>query len=118
MYGMDCNDIIHNELKEMGYALGEFCRVRIVDDEDTIVNNYEQHCNKMELIKDKNINVCKICDSVHSYNLLAPYIDFYENTYKFRRKSVYIRKYHILNIINDRTKNNKQISFMYDRKQF
>ena len=43
-------------------------------------------------------------------DLQAPYIDFHDNKYKMRRKSVYIRKYHILNVINDITqKNNIQI---------
>ena len=32
------------------------------------------------------MNVCKICGSVHSYDLLSPfmYIDYYDNMYKIR----------------------------------
>ena len=33
------------------------------------------------------------------------FIDFYENMYKMKRKSVYHRKYHIENVINEYTKN-------------
>ena len=54
--------------------------MRIEDNEDAIVNNYEQCCN-LVLIKDNNMNVCKTCGSVHSYDFLTPYIDFYENWY-------------------------------------
>ena len=31
----------------------------------------------------------------------SDYIDFYENLYKIRRKSIYIRKYHIENSLNN-----------------
>ena len=54
----------------------------------------------MELIKDNNINVCKICGSIYIFDLLAPYTEFYKNKYKFRQKSVYMRKYHILIVSN------------------
>ena len=67
-------------------------------------------CEKIDLIKDDGMNVCQNCGVVNGYDLQAPYIDFRDNKYKMRRKSVYIRKYHILNVINDITqKNNIQI---------
>ena len=64
----------------------------------------------MDTIKDNGMNVCKNFGVVDCYDLQAPYIDFNENKFKFKRKSLYIRKYHILNIINNiRQKNNIHI---------
>ena len=46
-------------------------------------------------------------------NILLPkYADFYENRHKIRKKSVYHRKYHIMNVMNDiAQKNNIQIRY-------
>ena len=41
---------------------------------------------------------CGLVDHVIFKN---DYIDFYENMYKIRKKSVYIRKYHIRNVLTD-----------------
>ena len=46
------------------------------------------------------INVCTNCGSVHGYDYVPEHVDFYENMYKIRRKSVYHRKYHIENVLN------------------
>ena len=43
---------------------------------------------------------------VHDYLTADAYVDFYENRHKLKRKSVYHRKYHILNAINDIAQNN------------
>jgi len=44
-------------------------------------------------------------------------VDFYENMHRIRKKSVYHRKYHILNVINDiAQKNNMQIGY-YNREK-
>ena len=104
---MSCNSIIHDELKAMGNSICDFCDVKLVDD---ILKQEDPCCEKIDLIKDDGMNVCKNCGVVNGYDLQAPYIDFHDNKYKMRRKSVYIRKYHILNVINDITqKNNIQI---------
>ena len=54
----------------------------------------------MKLIKDKLL-VGKTCGQVHDSLTADEYVDFYENRHKMKRKSVYHRKYHILNVIND-----------------
>ena len=65
----------------------------------------------MDLIIDVGRNICKECGVVNGYDAVPEYIDFYENKYKMRRNSVYIRKYHIVNTINDIAQdNNIQIS--------
>ena len=45
------------------------------------------------------------------------YVDFYENRHRIKRKSVYHRKYHILNVINDIAHdNNIQVGY-YNREK-
>ena len=56
--------------------------------------------------------ICVKCGVIHGYNAAPEYIDFYENKCKFiRLKSKYIRKYHIVNAVDDIAQdNNIQIS--------
>ena len=45
--------------------------------------------------------MCVLCGMVYECINKCDYIDFYENMFRIRRKSVYIRKYHIEKIVND-----------------
>ena len=56
-------------------------------------------CNQPDIIDDNCEIVCKNCGLVQGYKTVKDFIDFHENKFKFRRKSVYHRKYHIENII-------------------
>ena len=49
---MYCNDVIHNELKDMGEVTCDFCYEKIVDDTDEIVRKETYCCNNIELIND------------------------------------------------------------------
>ena len=70
----------------------------------------------MRLIKDGFI-VCKNCRQVHDYLTADEYVDFYENRHRIKRKSVYHRKYHILNVVNDIAHdNNIQVGY-YNREK-
>ena len=60
--------------------------------------------------------VCKNCGIVNYQNYQQDYIDFNENKYKIRKKSVYIRKYHINNTINKICDDNK-IQLKYSDKE-
>ena len=51
------------------------------------------------MLDDNGTNVCKSCGSVHGYNVVNEYIDFYENKKRIVRKSVYHRKYHVESVI-------------------
>ena len=75
-------------------------------------------CSKQELIIDNHKTVCKICGAVISYSTIDEYIDFYENKCKMVRKSVYHRKYHIRNIVNNMSINGNKISFQNGLKIF
>ena len=94
---------------EEGYVQCPFCDEQLVKNEH-VMRVVESCCNEPNIqINDKMI-VCINCGSVQGYEYANEYIDFHDNKYKMRRKSVYIRKYHILNVINDITqKNNIQI---------
>ena len=61
--------------------------------------------------------MCKNSGQVHDYLTADEYIDFYENRHKMKRKSVYHRKYHILNVINDIAHDNKIQVGYYNREK-
>ena len=70
----------------------------------------------MRLIKDGFI-VCKNYGQIHDYLTADDYVDFYENRHRIKRKSVYHRKYHILNVINNiADDNNIQVGY-YNREK-
>ena len=57
------------------------------------------------------INICKSCGVVNGYYLQDPCIDYNEDMYKIRIKSVYMRKYLFVNTVVDIAQdNNIQIS--------
>ena len=75
-------------------------------------------CDSMRLIKDGFI-VFKNCGQVNDYLTIDEYVDFYENRHKMKRKSVYHRKYHILNVINDIAQNsNIQVRVIIIERRF
>ena len=57
-------------------------------------------CQSQDVINDNGMNVCKSCGVVQDYRKVSEYVDFYESEHRFRRKSVYHRKYHVINRID------------------
>ena len=51
--------------------------------------------------------ICIICGKIYYEFYKNKYIDFYENMYKIRKKSIYIGKYHIQNVLSDIELKNK-----------
>ena len=94
---MSCNSVIHNELKNMGELTCPFCDQQLAEVVSSVVVSC---CSNQEMFNDDGENVCLNCGSVHGYDYCKEYVDFYENMYKIRRKSVYHRKYHIENVMN------------------
>lgn len=92
---MYCNESIHSYLYEELYIDCPFCYKLIQ------TPNLQIHtcCNNMYIINNEFCFICKICGSVYGYQLAREYIDFYENRYRIKRKSVYNRKYHLQNKI-------------------
>ena len=93
---MSCNLDIHNELIEMGESYCSFCKLQLME----VDIKHEMCCDQPDIINDNNEIVCKNCGLVQGYKHVKEYINFHENMYKIRRKSVYHRKYHIENVIN------------------
>ena len=89
---------IHNDLINMGESVCPYCDQILITESN---NEAIPCCEDQYIVNNGNVNICLKCGSVHSYNNEPEFIDFYENVYKIRRKSVYIRKYHIENIMND-----------------
>ena len=94
---MNCNSIIHKELISMETITCPFCNVQLQD------SSVKHHlcCDRNDIINDNGSNVCQSCGSVHGFDTSSEYIDFHENRSKLVRKSVYQRKYHIQNTLND-----------------
>ena len=92
-----CNKEVHELLIQEDYVNCVFCDEQI---QDPGKPRRYFCCDSMRLIKD-NLLVCENCGQVHDYLTADEYIDFYENRYRIKRKSVYHRKYHIINVMND-----------------
>ena len=92
-----CNKEVHESFIQESYVNCVFCNKQIQDP-----GKPKRYfcCNSMRLIKDGFI-VCKNCGQVHDEYFSSEYIDFYENRYRIKRKSIYHRKYHIINVMND-----------------
>ena len=93
---MYCNKDIHIELIEMGKNYCPFCDIELMEVD---LKPSDTCCHKPDVISDNGMKICKNCGQVHGYEIVKEYIDFYENMYKIRRKSVYHRKYHIENVV-------------------
>ena len=92
-----CNKKVHELLIQEGQVNCVFCNKQI---QDPGKPRRYFCCDSMRLIKD-NLLLCENCRQAHDYLTADEYIDFYENRYRIKRKSVYHRKYHIINVMND-----------------
>ena len=108
-----CNKEVHELLIQERYFNCVFCNKQI---QDPGKPRRYFCCGSMRLIKDGFI-VCKNCGQVHGEYFAPEYFDFYGNRHRIRKKSVYHRKYHIINVMNDiAQKNNIQIGY-YNREK-
>ena len=57
-------------------------------------------CKDKEIMFYDTMTVCIKCGSVHNYSYAKEYIDMYENRYRIKRKSIYQRRYYIINKLN------------------
>ena len=102
---MSCKKI-HQELVNMEEIICPFCNKKIGKHTKKI----DPCCSQPDIVHNNNI-VCQNCGTVHGYKPLIEYVEFHYNKHRFHRKSVYQRKYHIENIMNNiALKNNFQIS--------
>ena len=111
---MSCDFGIHEGMRDMGGVKCPFCDDQISE----IAERDDFCCFGRKLIKDKGKLVSKNCGKVDSYDIIDEYIDFYENKCKMMRKSVYHRKYHVRNIVNNMSINGNKISVQNGLKIF
>ena len=101
---MNCNIELHESLIESGDIVCPFCDQNLEDSDEKPQDcsaKYDSCCESSEIINDNLMLVCRSCGSVHRYETSTEYVDFYENKYRMKRKSVYHRKYHINNVLTD-----------------
>ena len=96
-YGNGCNSQIHDELKNMEESRCPYCDQLLVEGDKVA----ESCCSEPDMANKNGMNVCLHCGLVHGCEYAIEYLDFYENMYKIRRKSVYHRKYHIETVLNN-----------------
>ena len=108
---MGCKEL-HEELVNMEEVVCPFCNKQI----SKHTKKTDQCCNQPDIVNDNTI-LCKNCGTVQGYKPLIEYVDFYENKHRFHRKSIYQRKYHLENIMNNiALKNGFQITVFHRNK--
>ena len=93
---MNCNSVIHDELKSMEESTCPFCDQQLVEVDEVV----ELCCDEQELENIDGMNTCVTCGIIYGYDYAAECFNFYDNMYKIQKKSVYYRKYHIENVMN------------------
>ena len=113
---MNCEIGIHEAFIELKQNICPFCKQPLEDEKKCdIIEEYYLCCDCREIVINNGYIVCKNCGIVQGYKKAKEFINFYENLYRIRRKSVYHRKYHLNNILMDiSTKHN--ITFSVEQK--
>ena len=115
---MNCDIELHEGLIELGDIVCPFCNQNLEDSDEKPQDcsaKYYSCCDWQNIVKDNGRLVCRSCGIVQGYETAREFINFYENIYRMKRKSVYHRKYHINNILMDiSTKHN--ITFSVEQK--
>ena len=99
---MNCEIGIHEAFIELKQSVCPFCKQPLEDEKKCdIIEEYYLCCDCREIVINNGYIVCKNCGIVQGYKKAKEFINFYENLYRIRRKSVYHRKYHLNNILMD-----------------
>ena len=98
---MDYEIGIHEAFIELKQNICPFCKQPLEDEKkcDIIIEEYYLCCDCQEIVINNGYIVCKNCGIVQGYKKAKEFINFYENLYRIRRKSIYHRKYHLNNIL-------------------
>ena len=93
---MSCEDKLHDELKEAGIIECPFCDFQFIERKPL---QNDKCCDCQDIINDNGKSVCQSCGIVGGFGFVNDRVNFYESRYRFRRKYIYHRKYHIKNKI-------------------
>ena len=96
---MDCEIGIHEAFIELKQNICPFCKQPLEDEKKRDNTEYYLCCDYQDIVIDNGSIVCRNCGIVRGYKKAKEFINFYENIYRIRRKSVYHRKYHLNNIL-------------------
>ena len=111
IYRINCNIELHNEFLDSGEITCPFCNQNLDKKQKHIVK-YDLCCDCQNIINDKGKLVCQSCGVVQGYEYVKEYVDFHQNMHKMKRKSIYHRKYHIINKLLDiKQKYNIQLTY-------
>ena len=98
-----CDKELHEEFIAIGQDTCVFCfELLIRGDQST-----DPCCNMLQIENIFGINTCIRCGMIDNYATESEFIDYTTNMYKIRKKSIYCRKYHIENILNELSLENK-----------
>ena len=92
-----CNNNIHDELIAINQDKCPFCEKLLIHGN----NKLDKCCLDYKIEDIDGIYTCISCGLVNGVVYKSAFFDFYENMYKIVRKSIYIRKYHIENLLNN-----------------
>ena len=107
---MDCDSVLHNELKNMEEPTCPFCDQLLVEVDKVV----DPCCSEQDM---NGKNTCINCGVVNSDIYVTEYVNFYDNIHRIRQKSVYHRKYHIENVLDSIfSDNNIQLTY-HQREQ-
>ena len=110
---MNCNSVIHDELKNMEECTCPFCDQQLVE----VHKAAELCCGDQDIEIIDGMNTCINCGFIYSHEYVTESFNFYDKMHLMRRKSVYHRKYHIENVLDSiSNKNNIQLTY-YQRKR-
>ena len=97
---MNCEIGIHEAFIELKQSFCPFCKQPLEDEKKhDIIEEYYLCCDCKEIVINNGNIVCKNCGVVQGYKKAKEFVNFYENLYRIRRKSIYHRKYHLNNIL-------------------
>ena len=91
---------LHNSLVEDGEISCPFCDQQLQQPD---LQTVEACCDNPTFESENGKILCQNCSQLTGEDLIAEYIDFYQDMYKIRKKSIYNQKYHIENVIRDLT---------------
>ena len=100
---MNCNKELHDELSQ-NYINCPFCGIQI---SNYYTDKQSNCCKQLDMTEDNSRLLCINRGQIGNEVFKNNYIDFHENMYKIHKKSIYIRKYHIQNVLSDISLKNK-----------
>ena len=92
-----CDKLIHDELMYMEESECPFCTELLIKSDISS----DSCCEDSQIVEIQGMRVCVSCGLILSSISKSDYIEFYENLFRIQRKSIYIRKYHIENSLNN-----------------